>query len=383
MKFAEIPGEKALIASLIQAARSGQVAHAQLFAGPEGGVALMIALAFAQYLNCESPTETDSCGVCQSCSMTSKFIHPDLHFCFPWAKSKALGEKADDIKAFLPLFRNFISDRPYGTIADWAESAEFENRTPIINIKTVRDMMMDLQLKAYLGKYKIQIIWLPETMRTEGSNAFLKILEEPPPYTLFFLVSQDTELLLPTLISRTQRVTVPNLDDSDLAAYLNEKFEVEETKAHAIAALSEGNLAEARSFLDQKENDYHKLFLEWQRACYGYDFLKILAHTDEFVELGKELQKGFLRFSLGRIRHALALANGAEVSVHLPESERTDLQKLGKILPLSLVETELAEMEKAFFHIDRNASGRMVFLDLSLILASGFSEARMSKQAKA
>lgn len=379
MKFADIPGDKHLFETLIQAGRSNQVAHALLFAGSDGGVALMLALAYAQFLNCENPTDSDSCGVCQSCSMTTKFIHPDLHFCFPWAKSKALGEKGDDLKSLLPLFRNFIQEMPYGRLAEWAAMAEFENRTPFINIKTVREMMVGLQLKAFLGKYKIQIIWLPETMRTEGANSFLKILEEPPPFTLFFLVCQDTELLLPTLISRTQKIFVPSLSLDKLSEFLIKEFEVDERKARAVATLADGNLAEARLLLDEKDNDYHKLFLEWQRACYGYDLLKLIALTDAFVELGKELQKGFLKFSLGRIRQALALAYGADESVHIPDNEQIDLLKLGKTLTLPMFELELEEIEKAFFHVDRNAAGRMVFLDLSLTLASGFSEARKEK----
>lgn len=376
MTFKEVPGHSSLISNLIASAKSGQVAHALLFAGSEGGIAFMLALAFSQFLNCENQGETDSCGTCPSCVKTAKFIHPDLHFCFPYAKSKILGEKVDEIKAFLPLFRQFLTEMPHGRLQEWSELAGFENRTPIINIKSVREMMVDLQLKAYEGKYKIQIIWLPETMRSEGSNSFLKILEEPPPFTLFFLISQQPEILLPTVISRTQRISVPALTDSEVAEFLVSRFEADENKARAISTLAEGNLAEALALWDEKENDYHKYFLDWQRACYQHDVQKLVTFTDAFVELGKEMQKGFIRFSLGKLRQALALNSGAGHSVHIPENEAADLAKFGKILPISLLEFQMNELENAFFHIDRNASGRMVFFDLSLRLAQAFAQTK-------
>lgn len=376
MKFEQVPGQNELISHLLARGKTGQVAHALLFSGKEGGAALMLALAYAQYLNCEQPTETDSCGTCPACVKTSRFIHPDLHFCFPWAKSKSLAEKGDDLPAFLPLFRRFLTEMPYGRLTEWAAMAEFENRTPIINVKTVRDMMINLQLKAYEGKYKIQIIWLPETMRTEGANAFLKWLEEPPPFTLFFLISHQAELLLPTVISRTQRVNVAPLSEETLAQFLAKSFDLDENKTRAIATLAEGDMAEAHLLINEPDGDFHKIFLDWQRSCYSNDVHKLIGFTEAFVDLGKELQKGFLKFSLGRIRQAMALHLGAAATVHLPPNEVADLQRLGKILHLDLLEFQLQELEKAFMHIDRNASGRMVFFDLSLRIADAFAHTK-------
>ena len=373
MKFEDIPGQEGLKKSLVQAAASGQVAHAQLFTGPEGGVAFMVALAYAQYLNCENQTENDSCGSCAACIKISRFIHPDVHFCFPWAKTELISEKEEDFRALLPAYRNFLTDMPFGRLSDWAEKAEFNNRTPIINIRTVRDTMQGLHMKAYEGRYKIQLIWLPETMRNEGSNAFLKLLEEPPPFTLFFLVSTQPELLLPTIISRTQRVTVARLADAELAAYLVKKYGIEERKAAAIASLSEGNIAESLQLLDEKDDDYHHLFLEWQRACYRNNTDKLIEFTNAFVELGKELQKSYIRFSLGKIRSALVLAYGAPTVAHLPENEAAELGLFGKIFTLPLLQFLMEELEQAWYQIDRNASGRMVFLDLSLRLAQAYS----------
>ena len=255
MKFADIPGVSELKLKLAQSADTSHVAHAQLFAGYEGGVGLMLALAYAQYINCEQPAGGDSCGVCFSCIKIDKAIHPDLHFCFPYAKTKRVEVKDEELNAHLPLFRQFLKDSPFGTLSDWAALCEFESRTPIINIKAVRETMQGLHLKAYEAKFKVQIIWLPETMRTEGSNSFLKILEEPPPYTVFLLVSDSPEQLLPTIISRTQRINIPRLPDEDIENYLMGKFEVPASRAKMVAVLSEGSIPLALHLLNEKEDD--------------------------------------------------------------------------------------------------------------------------------
>jgi len=370
MKFADIPGNTALKQNLVLSVDSGHVAHAQLFAGSEGGVGLMLALAYAQYVNCENPANGDSCGNCFACIKTSKFIHPDLHFCFPYAKSKRVED--DELNAFLPLFRQFMAETPFGTPGDWAQLAEFESRTPIINIKAVRETMQGLQLKAYEAKFKVQIIWLPETMRTEGSNSFLKLLEEPPPFTLFILVSDQPEQLLPTIISRTQRVTIPLLDDQTLADYLVNHFGSENERALAIASLSEGSIPVAIDLLNEEVDDYHAIFMDWQRACFKNDLDKIMKQTETFQAMGKEMQKTFLKYCLDKIRKAMVISSGGGEAVRIQEIEKSDLGNLGKIFSLPLISHLLEQLETAFYHIDRNASARMVFFDTSMSIATGY-----------
>jgi DNA polymerase-3 subunit delta' len=373
MKFSEVPVPEALKQRLIQAIASGHVAHAQLFSGTEGGPALMLALAYSQYLNCENPSESDSCGQCPGCIKAAKFVHPDFHYCFPFAKSKQVGE-SDELNAYLPLFRSFMEEMPFGTLQDWSQKADFENRSPIISIKSMRETMRDLQMKSYEARYKVQIIWLPETMRKEGSNSFLKILEEPTPYTVFLLVSQEPEQLLPTIISRTQRITVPKPDRDTLNAFLQTRFGAEPSKADVAAALAEGNISEALFLLNEKEDDFHHLFMNWQRACYNNNLNKIMQYMDTFHALGREMQKSFLRYSLTKVRNAMAIARGAADTVHLPEAEFADLEKFGKIFTLEFIGILLSEIEAACGNIERNASAKMVFMDVSLKLAGGFSK---------
>lgn len=370
MKFADIPGAEAIKKQLIQAARNGQIPHAQLYTGPEGGVALMLALAYAQFINCEQPTDTDSCGLCPACIKISKSIHPDVQYCFPIVKSKSIDD--DRLAPFIPLFRSFIGEMPFGTLNDWAEKVNFENRKPFISIKAVKETIQGLHLKAYEARYKIQLIWLPETMREEGANAFLKILEEPPPFTVFLLVSHQPELLLATIISRVQRVQVPALAQEELQLYLVKKMDLETLEAESAAELAEGNISEALHVAQHRENNYHRLFMDWQRACYAFDIDKILRVVEEFTQMTREIQKTFIRFCLSKLRAMLAIREGAAETTHLNAEERKDLSNLGKIVSPTLVETMMTELEEAWDNINQNAAARMVFFDISVRFSQGY-----------
>jgi DNA polymerase-3 subunit delta' len=341
-----------------------------LFACSEGGFGLMMALAFAQYLNCENPENSDSCGSCFSCIKSSRFIHPDFHYLFPLAKSKKID--SDELSALTPSFRNFMGESPFGTPNDWAEAAVFENRSPLINIRAVRETIQGLQLKAFEARYKIQIIWQPETMRSEGANALLKILEEPPSGTIFLLVSHQADLLLPTLISRMQRVVIPIPSDQQLQVFLSHRFPNDAQRLETAISLSEGSVSAAIKLLDEKENDYHRWFMDWQRACFRLDTSRLLELADDFQEMGKELQKTFLNHCMEKMRKAFVFSAQASEILHVRDSEKKDLENLGKILHENATENMLQELDKAWYQIDRNASSRMVFFDCSMAISAAY-----------
>ena len=370
MKFADIPGNESVKLRLIQAADAGKVAHAQLFAASEGGFGLMLALAFAQYLNCENPIQGDSCGTCVSCIKSSRFIHPDFHYLFPFAKTKKAD--AEDLHAHLPSFRSFLSSQPWGGLEEWSEFSGFENKTPIINIKAVRESIQGLQLKAFEARYKIQIIWLPETMRNEGSNALLKMLEEPPPFTVFLMVSHQADAILATLLSRMQRTSFLPPDANQISQFLESRFQDSEGQLEMAASLSDGSIPLAIRLLEEKPDDYHQWFMSWQRTCYKKDFSSLMKQAEGFHEMGKELQKSLLQYSMEKTRKAMLCGGGLPEMLNLRQEEMTDLPNLGKIIHPLMAEKILQELNKAWYHIDRNASGKMVFFDTSMAISDAY-----------
>jgi DNA polymerase-3 subunit delta' len=244
VQFKEIIGHSSLKNKLLNIAQSGRISHTQLFLGPEGSGNLALALAFAQYVNCTQPGTEDSCGNCSSCIKYQQIIHPDLHFTYPFTSPTKLS------KELIEEWRAAIIDNPYISDFDWLQKINNEaNKQLNITAEECRAVISGLGLKSYEAKYKVHVIWQPEYLSKEG-NILLKLLEEPPPFTLILLVGNNTEKILPTILSRAQLVKVPKITDADLIDALIAKYSMEEQKARDTARLADGNFNRAKSLID-------------------------------------------------------------------------------------------------------------------------------------
>ena len=155
------------------------------------------------------------------------FIHPDFYYSYPVnSTSKIKGSKIFS-KDFITEWREVLVKNPYLSNADWLAHLGISNKQGIINVNQAKEVLKDLSLKPYESEYKIMLIWLPEKMNNETANKLLKILEEPPAKTIFLLVSQNPEQLLPTIQSRVQMVNVKPIPQSVLAEALVSKHGIE------------------------------------------------------------------------------------------------------------------------------------------------------------
>ncbi len=370
MLFRDIPGLDALKHTLIQSVQNHHVAHAQLFHGGPGSGNLALALAFATYLNCEDPGPDDACGRCASCHKLRKLAHPDVHFIFPVAATKTIKETASD--AFLPLWRKFVEAQPYGSLSDWLMHIGADNKQGNISAEEARNVLKKLSLKAYEGPYKIMLLWQPEALNVYSANALLKILEEPPENTVFLLIGSQMDKMLPTILSRTQRVAVPAFSGEEVSRFLVEKKGVEPTRARQVAYLAEGDLQHAVELAEGGENDQHAWFVEWMRECYRTDVVKLVPRADAFDALLKEAQKATIDYGLSLFRDVFLTQNGGESLVRLEGEARTFVQNFAKAIPPERVERIVQELTGAFYHLERNVRAKMIFLDLSLTLARLF-----------
>ena len=220
-------------------------------------------------------------------------------------------------------------------------------------------------LNPFESTYKILILWLPEYLDKEG-NALLKIIEEPQPNTLFLLVAQNQDQILNTILSRTQLVKIPALGFDDIEQYLIIEHHQTEEAAAQIAYLSNGNLTEALIMLQQDTKGYHKIFVDWLRLCYANKGLEVLPFVDQIAKMGRENQKNFLRYGVSFIRECCLLMAGAGNLVHLPAQELDTAQKMTNVMDLNQAQAISAELEKAHYHVERNANPKILFLDVSL-----------------
>ncbi len=369
MLFSQIPGLAEVKKVLLQAVQNNHVAHAQLFLGAEGALNLPLALAYATYLHCENPGANDACGTCAACSKNLKFIHPDTHFVFPIGNIKgSKDEEAFKIEK-LKTWRSFLLQQPFGNIEDWANFYGGEDKQANISKEESREIVKALSLKPFESKNKVMIIWQPEYMHHTAANGILKILEEPSPNTYFILITNAADRLLPTILSRTQLITVPLLSDAELEQYLMEKMEVDEKRAAKAAQLADGNINLSFKILSQEEDNNTQRFIEWMRTCFKKDYIGLVNMADEFHNLDKLNQRGLLTYSMNMLRETFLHVAGAGTINRTRGEELQFVQNFGKVLTWQKIEKSVQLMGEANFHLERNGSAKMIFLDLSVNLS--------------
>lgn len=368
MKFSEIVGQKNVKRSLIFSKKENRIPHALLFVGPEGCGKLGLAVAFAQYINCESPQDNDSCGKCPSCLKYQKLIHPDLHFVFPLMKVK---EDKLVCNEFMKEWREMLLSNIYFTPIQWYSHIGRENKQGTIYAEEAIEIIKKLNLKTFEAEYKCMLIWLPEKMNITAANKLLKILEEPPAQTVFILVAEDTEQMLTTLLSRCQLVRIPPIKDSDLYEALRSQFEIPEHDINNAVLLSEGNIIKAYTLLENNVDNQQFLesFKNAMRLAFTFNVVEIIKWSVETSGLSKEKQKDYLMFMLKVIRDNFLITEGAgNKVVHRPE-EAEFSNKFHPFINERNVFKIVNEIENAYNHIERNGNPKIIFLDMMLSIA--------------
>jgi len=371
MLFANIPGLTDLKEQLIKGVKSGKIAHAQLFWGKSGAANLPMALAYATYLNCENQGENDACGECKSCHKNAKFIHPDFQFSFPTAANDSI--KGDDSKLsnnFMKYWRPFLIKDPFASASNWIDHIGTGNKQLNIAKDESKNIIRNLSLKAFEGKYKIMLIWLPEYLHPSAANALLKIIEEPSDKTVFLLVSNDREKLIGTIISRTQAVHIPNYADEEVKEILVSKYGVAENQAKQLAHIAQGDLHKAVELIDDVSDDAQQEFEQWMRECWANDYTKIVKRSDEFHKWGKMNQQQWLVHAENILRESLVALMQSTELMRIPDEHEQFVMKFSKTLSLEKIAQMNEILNKAIYYLERNASAKMTLLNVSLQLSA-------------
>jgi DNA polymerase-3 subunit delta' len=368
MNFSQIPGQQEIIGKLIRSVREERVSHAQLFTGPDGCGSLALALAYARYVSCETRTNHDSCGTCKSCVKYEKMIHPDLHFVFPVIRNKKDSEPVSD--SFLPEWREFVKKSPFFTINSWLDSIEVGNAQGLIFSSEAAEIIKKLSLKTFESDFKIMIIWLPEKMHPSAANKLLKLIEEPPDRTLFLLVSDEPDKVLPTILSRCQLVRLPGFTNDEISDYLIGKFNADKKKASEIAGVANGNIIKALELYENEDSSLENLerFKNLMRFAWKRDIILILSWSDNISATGREAQKNFLSYSLRLLRENLMLTLNQLKNrlVFLSGEEASFSGNFHPFINQKNIYNLTDEFNLAFSHIEANGNAKIIFLDLAL-----------------
>ena len=373
MRFSKIPGLSNEKKRLVDSFNSNTIHHAMLFVGQRGSANLSLALAFATYINCKSRGD-DSCGLCSSCNKMDKLIHPDVNFIFPVAPTTKINKEIISDK-FIESWRSSVIESPYLTVEDWFEIYGFENKQPNISKDEVRNLVKKLSLKPFESVFKINIIWLPEYLNISTANAMLKILEEPPGNTLFFIVTNNHQKLISTIRSRVQLFKVKRFSDEDMKEYLSLGQSVSESEVDQAIYLSDGDLNKAEKYLYASNSEDLEKIKVWMRSCYTQNFQEINSQVEWFNSLSKIKKRTFLIYSLKLMREALV--SGIDESLSkISDGEMSFISKFRTTLDSDDFEEIIIFLDESIRFLDRNANPKILFLDLSIKISNLFKKVK-------
>jgi len=366
MLFKEIIGQGEVKDKLLKLVRDDRTPHALMLFGPEGTGKLALAVAMAQYLACNDRQEHDSCGSCPSCVKFGKLVHPDLHFMVPVVKtgSKTSPPVSDD---YAEAWRETLLTGFYLTENQWYESIGAENKQGIINVKESETIIRKLGFKPYESDYRMVVIWLPEKMNQPAANKLLKLIEEPPGKTLILMVSEHTDKILATILSRTQLLHVPPLTEVEIReGLMSQEADQQVVEDAVLRANGSFSLALQTLRQDEIELQHFELFTEMMRLSYARDILQLNTWVERVAGMGRERQKQLMDYSLRLLRENFVLHLENETLNYMSVKESEFSRKFSPFIH----EGNVHDLSEAFTlagnHIEANGNPRIILMDLSI-----------------
>jgi DNA polymerase-3 subunit delta' len=250
------------------------------------------------------------------------------------------------------------------------DSIEVGNAQGMIFASEASEIIKKLNLKTFESDYKIMIIWLPEKMHQATANKLLKMIEEPPEKTLFLLVSEEPDKVIPTILSRCQLVKVPSFSSTNIEKYLIDRFNIAPDKASDISRVSNGNITRAIELCENEDSSLANLerFKSLMRFAWKRDIVSIINWSEEISATGREGQKNFISFSMRLLRENLMLSlNQLKNSlVFLTGEEATFSGNFHPFINQNNIYPLTEEFNLVYSHIESNGNAKIIFLDLAL-----------------
>ena len=366
MYFKDIIGHQALKSQLIKEVRNHRVAHAQLFAGAKGVGKLAMAIAYARYLCCSNKKDGDACGECPSCKMMDKLVHPDVHFIFPIVKtSSPKREKCDD---YIFDWRKLALENHYFELKDWLTEMQAGNKQAVIYTAEGDEIRRKLSLKSSEGGYKVVILWLPERMHEAFSNKILKLLEEPPEETVIIMISDDTEPIIQTIMSRLQQRIFDRIPEDLLSNYLVEHDNYGQQMASQFAHMAKGSVTAMKMLINQDSERvaYFQSFVQLMRLCYARKIHQMRKWSNDRAKNTREEQLRMVDYCQEMIRESFISNFHKPQMNYMTAGEQQFSSNFGRFVNEKNVFQIMHELDEVAQHIKHNVNAKMVFFDFSL-----------------
>lgn len=354
MSFRDVVAQPQAVSLLSSAIAHDRVGHAYLFHGPDGTGKRMLALRFAQALLCEEGG-SDACGACRSCKNVHRLIHPDVHVLFPYPNDT---DESDVMER-----RKRMAADPYAVLdfvrkPTLSGTAKVSNKQSTFTVERVHEeLRQPMSFRPVEGRYKVAILLDVELMRVEAANAFLKLLEEPPPRTVFLLCTSRPDRVLPTILSRCQRIRLHPLEPEAIAAYLVARQQQDSTSAALLAHLADGSLSRALELADSENVlEQRDRVTAFMRTCFQLNSTKYLLEAEEMAGWGRERLKGWLILMLRWIRDLVLYRELGDAAPLVNQDQRETIKRFVGGVPLADLEGMANLVEEAIRLVERNVS---------------------------
>ena len=371
MELEHIFGNDKVKTHLLDALKNGRIPHAQIFCGPEGSGTLPMAIAYIKTIiqhikNGKWQEDSNPYGDLK----VEKLIHPDLHFSFPINSTDSISAQKLVSDDFIHLWREAVLKKPYMNLNSWYNHIGLLKTQGIMSVHESSVIMKKLSLKPFESEYKFMVIWMAERINQPAANKLLKLLEEPPEKTIFILIAQSTEQILPTILSRCQLVQFSSIDTQSMKKALESSSSLNETQLNTIIRLSEGNLNKAFELIrhDKQIEFNHENFSIWMRFCFKKDMASIFKWLDKMNRQNRENLKLFLQYGLHVFRESIILNYGGPELQLIEETENGFIKKFSKYVTANNCQEFVSAFESALFDIGRNCNSKIVLMDVSLII---------------
>lgn len=337
--FRDVPGQEEAKRRLRMAVDSGKLPHALMLSGPSGLGKMLLARAFMAYAHCENPHDGEPCGKCRNCRLHADIDHPDVHFSFPIVKSAAKHYLTSDDRH--DVWVKMLTGHPMMTPRNWLDLIEAGNSQPAIHVEEAQDIIRFAAFPPYATQLKFFVIWLPERLRPEAANKLLKVIEEPSRGICFLLVSNNELEVLPTIMSRAQRIEVrPTALTSDQA-------------------------------LDQEETaEFRQVFQALMRDAYQRKIGNIKRLSESTAIWGREKLTRFFTYMTAMIRENFIYNLRIPQLNHLDAQDEAFSRNFSPFIHAGNVEEMIAECDRARNEITRNCNAKIVMFDFFLLIVA-------------
>lgn len=370
MSWDSVIGQERVAGVLSRALASGRVAQAYLFHGPDGTGKRAAALAFAQALQCEArgknaPPDA-ACGRCLPCTKAVRGLHPDVRVYLPQPADAATEDVAERLR--------LLHQNPYELVdfqrrPSLQEAGGTSGKQVIYQVERIREIMHDLRFVPGEGRHTVGVLLDADRMNTASANAFLKMLEEPGPQTVLVLTAERADRLLPTILSRCQRLRFDPLPAEAIEEALVERRRIEPGRAAFLARMADGSYTRALALTESEElAGRRELALTFVRLAYTQDPMKLPALIEQVARMGREPVKGLLELMLGWIRDLVLYRAAGDAAPLVNVDQAEAVRKFVGALPDARLEAMAGLVEQAADLLDRNVHTGLVLTVLSQAL---------------